>query len=131
MWRKFFSKKTSPLTGVPPIRRLKSYSAQSGYVYQYFYQGQRPLAAERGLEFVFSASANRKTWQPVSVLVTDQALAEWENSHAHPLSATERYAVAKLALFQAFDERSTPELMTVEVRLRAADVAAILDTLGL
>jgi hypothetical protein len=132
MWRKFFSKKTLPLTGVPPIRRLKSYSAPSGYVYQYFYEGQRPLAGgERGLEFVFSASANRKTWQPVSVLVTDEALAEWENSRAHPLSATERYAVAKLALFQAFDERATPDLMTLEVRLRAADVAAILDTLGL
>jgi hypothetical protein len=47
------------------------------------------------------------------------------------LSSTERYAVSKLALFQAFDERATPELMTQEVRVRAADVAAIIETLGL
>jgi hypothetical protein len=132
MWRKFFSKKTLPLTGVPPIRRLKSYAAQSGYVYEYFYEGQRPLAGgEGGLEFVFTTSANRKTWQPVSVLLTDEALRQWEHTHVHPLSATERYAVAKMALFQAFDERATPDLMTREVRLRAADASAILDTLGL
>jgi hypothetical protein len=36
-----------------------------------------------------------------------------------------------MALFQAFDERATPHLMKQEVRLRAADVAAILETLGL
>ena len=56
---------------------------------------------------------------------------QWEQSHARELSATERYAVAKMALFQAFDERATPELMKQEVRVRAADVTAILDTLGL
>ena len=38
-------KKQAPLTGAPPVRRQKTYSAESGYVYQYFYEGQR--AAER------------------------------------------------------------------------------------
>jgi hypothetical protein len=36
-----------------------------------------------------------------------------------------------MALLQAFDERATPDLMKLEVGLRAADVAAILETLGL
>jgi hypothetical protein len=36
-----------------------------------------------------------------------------------------------MALFQAFDERATPELMRREVRVRAADMAAIVETLGL
>jgi len=36
-----------------------------------------------------------------------------------------------MALFQAFDERPTPDLMKQEVRVRAADVEAIIDGLGL
>jgi hypothetical protein len=133
MLRNFFAKKTLPLTGAPAVRRLKSYSAQSGYVYQYFYEGQRPFRSggESGTEFVFTVSADRKTSHPVSVLVADGALRAWEQAHAHPLSSTERYAVSKMALFQAFDERATPDLMKQEVRVRTADVAAITETLGL
>ncbi|HEY1496735.1 MAG TPA: hypothetical protein VGF49_19405 [Candidatus Solibacter sp.] len=129
MFSKFFSKKPLPLSGAPAVRRQKSYSAQSGYVYQYFYEGMRPVAG--GTEFVFTFSADRKTSHPASVLVSEESLVQWQQSHARALSATERYAIAKMALFQAFDERATPELMKQEVQVRAADVAAILDTLGL
>ena len=113
MLRNFFSKKPLPLTGAPAVRRLKSYSAQSGYVYQYFYEGQRPFRSggESGIEFVFSVSADRKAFHPVSVLVSESALLGWEQAHDHTLSSTERYAISKMALFQAFDERATPDLM--------------------
>jgi len=133
MLRDFFAKKPVPLTGAPTVRRLKTYSAQSGYVYQYFYEGQRPLPHknEPGTEFVFTVSADRKTSHPLSVLVPEDALRTWEQEHDHTLSSTERYAVSKMALFQAFDERATPELMKQEVRVRAADVSAINETLGL
>jgi hypothetical protein len=133
MFRNFFGKKALPLTGAPAVRRQKSYSGQSGYVYQYFYEGTRPFssAGERGSEFVFTFSADRKTSHPVSILVSDEAIAAWEQAHGRALAATERYAIAKMALFQAFDERATPELMKQEVRVRAADVAGILETLGL
>jgi hypothetical protein len=133
MLRNFFSKKPLPLTGAPAVRRLKSYSAQSGYVYQYFYEGQRPFRSggESGIEFVFSVSADRKAFHPVSVLVSESALLGWEQAHDHTLSSTERYAISKMALFQAFDERATPDLMKQEVRVRAADVSAINETLGL
>lgn len=115
------------------MRRLKTYSAQSGYVYQYFYEGHRPFrhTGETGTEFVFSLSADRKNWNDLSVLLSDQALIEWERTHQRDLSSTERYAIAKLALFQAFDERTTPEQMKQEVRVRQADVEAIVETLGL
>ena len=114
------------------MRRLKSYSAQSGYVYQYFYEGQRALRGrESGLEFVFTVSADRKTWHAVSVLVAEEAVCAWEEAHAHALSSTERYAVAKMALFQAFDERAAPPQMKEDVQVRHADVAAIIETLGL
>src|ERR1035441_1376355 len=55
----------------------------------------------------------------------------WEQAHGRMLGSTERYAVSKMALFQAFDERATPLEMKQEVRVRGADMAAIIETLGL
>lgn len=133
MFRRFFSPKPAPLSGAPPVRRMKTYSAQSGYVYQYFYEGHRGFATggEQGTEFVFTISADRKNWSATTVLVGNGALRAWEQAHARELSATERYAIAKLALFQAFDERPKPEQLRQHVRLRSADVEAIVESLGL
>ena len=64
-------------------------------------------------------------------MVSHSVLAEWGQAHTRELSATERYAVAKMALFQAFDERSAPEQMKEPVRLRPADVDGIIESLGL
>ena len=125
----FFSKKPLPLTGAPAVRRLKTYSALSGYVYQYYWEGQRPTPS--GTEFVFTVSADRKTSYPVSVLLDNAALQAWEHAHARTLSANERYAIAKLALFQAFDERETPSLMKQPVQIRPADAETIIGHLGL
>jgi hypothetical protein len=133
VFRNFFSKKPVALTGAPPVRRMKTYSAQSGYVYQYYYEGYRPFHAdgETGTEFVFSISADRKFWHPASVHVSDEAVAQWQSAHQRELSNNERYAIAKMALFQAFDDRANPALMKEAVRVRAADVAAIVETLDL
>jgi hypothetical protein len=105
------------------VRRMKTYSAQSGYVYQYFYEGRR------GAAYVFSISADRKNWAPLEVTVEEHALDAWEQSHARQLSGTERYAIAKIALFQAFDERPDPK--TIHAELRVASVDAIVEALGL
>jgi hypothetical protein len=132
LFRWLFRERRAPLTGAPPVRRQKTYSAQSGYVYQYYYEGQRPLRrGARGTEFVFDVSADRKSSWPVSVVVSEEALGHWERGHGRELSGTERYAIAKMALFQAFDERATPALMKADVEVRPADVAAILATLDL
>jgi len=125
VFRSLFSRKTAPLTGAPAVRRLKTYSAQSGYVYQYFYEGHR------GEVFVFSVSADRKTWSTVTVAVPDTALESWQAANARELSSTERYAIAKIALFQAFDERPNPAAMRAEIQVRPADAAAIIESLGL
>jgi hypothetical protein len=112
---------------------MKTYSAQTGYVYQYYYEGHRDFRAglERGTEFVFHISADRKTWVDLSVLLSASAVEAWEASHARQLSATECYAIAKIALFQAFDERPGPARMREEVRVRNADIDGIVETLGL
>lgn len=133
MFWNLFSGKDAPLAGAPAVRRLKTYSARSGYVYQYRYQGSRPLHAGRdsGVEFVFSISADRKNWHDLGVLVSDGAIRAWEEAHARELTSAERHAIAKMALFQAFDERPTPALMKDQVRVRNADVEAISETLDL
>ena len=115
------------------MRRQKTYSAQSGYVYQYFYEGQRPVVRDRqtGTEFVFDVSAVRRDPFPASVFLSETAVASWQQRHGRGLTSTERYAIAKMALFQAFDERRTPSEMREEVHLRAADVEGILETLGI
>jgi hypothetical protein len=83
------------------------------------------------MEYVFEVSADRKTVFPVSVLVQDESVAAWESRHERMLSETERYAIAKMSLFQAFDERENPSLMRQDVHARPADVEAILESLGL
>ena len=133
VFRSLFSKKKAPLTGAPAVRRMKTYSAQSGYVYQYYYEGHREYQSgeDRGAEFVFTISSDRKSWHASSVLVSEAAIQAWEQAHTRELNLTERYAVAKLALFQAFDERPDPAQLRDEVRVRHADVDGIIETLGL
>src|SRR5260370_34345708 len=129
----WFRKKEAPLTGALAVRRQKTSSAESGYVYQYFYEGQRAAKRDgaRGTQYVFNVSADRKSSFPVSVFVSDSALQEWQKEHGRQLSSTERYAVAKLALFQAFDQRESPAALSEEVRVSSEDVASFLATLDI
>lgn len=126
-WLRRARRKPAALTGAPTVRRLKTYSAQSGYVYQYFYEGHRNSG--QGTEFVFSVSADRKSYLPISVVVNSAAAEEWEKAHGRGLEANERYAIAKIALFRAFDERETPGDMERQVLVRSAELELILDTL--
>ncbi len=129
----WFRKKQAPLTGAPKVRRQKTYSAESGYVYQYFYEGQRPAKRDgaAGTEFVFDISAYRKSSFPLSVFLSDEAVQSWQREHGRVLGSTECYAVAKMSLFQAFDQRPSPDHMNEEVRVQAADVESILATLDI
>jgi hypothetical protein len=133
VFRGLFKKDKARLAGVPAVRRMKTYSAQSGYVYQYSYEGHRSYSAggESGVEHVFCISADRKNWHSTAVFLPDESVHGWEAAHDRVLNSTERYAIAKLALFQAFDDRATPQLMRAEVRVRPADVEGIVETLDL
>ena len=128
---RWFSKKSASLSGASAVRRQKTYSAQSGYVYQYFYEGRRPMSPQRGIEYVFNVSSDRKTSSQVSVFVSDDAMRSWQQESGRTLSATERYAIAKMALFQAFDERETPDAMRGAVHVAPADVRTILASLNI
>ncbi len=127
--RKLGNREAPPLAGAPRVRRVKTYSAASGYVYQYFYEGLRP--SRRGVEYVFQASGDRRSYSPVAVFLPDAAVDSWQRERERELSSSERYAVAKLTLFQAFDERPGPAEMRDPVRVRPEDLRAVAERLGL
>ncbi len=131
MFKRFFSRNPAPLSGAAATPRLKTYAADSGYVYHYFYQGYRPspASADACTEFVFQISQDRRDWRPLIVSLPDAALLRWQQEHARELSSTERYALVKMTLFQAFDQCPTPATLRDSVRVEAADVASLLEKL--
>lgn len=88
------------------VRRIKTHSAQTGYVYEYYFVGRRRALPNElpSTEFVFDVSSDRKTRYAVSIFLLDAALDHWAASHARPLTEPEQYAAAKMRLLRAFDE---------------------------
>lgn len=94
------------LRGRPPIRREKVYAADSGYVYQYTYEGYRPVTrdAVEGCEFVFLCTSDRASRFSITVFAPDASFSDWERQFDRELNQVERYAVIKMRLFEIFDE---------------------------
>ena len=90
------------------VRRVKSYSAADGYVYQYyFFEGNRAQReGSPGGEFTYVITADRRSAFPFKIFVKQSALDAWAKQNGRPLTSSEEYAVAKMRLFQAFDEGS-------------------------
>ena len=124
--------KIVPLEGAPAVRRQKTYQSQTGYVYQYYFEGTRRAESVLGpgYEFVFAVTADRKTQFPVSIHIADAAIADWEQLSGRELLSKERYAVAKMALFEAFDNRLDPSAMQEPVLAGTEAVETFLKTLG-
>ena len=90
------------------VRRVKTYTAQTGYVYEYYFVGQRPALSDDPLapstEFIFDVSSDRKSIFAVSVFLLPRALENFVADRGRRLSYPEQYAAAKLRLQQGFDE---------------------------
>jgi hypothetical protein len=118
---------SGPLQGRPPAPRQKSYSASSGYVYQYFFEGWDQESF--GRRYQYAVTADRKTYFPVRILIRKDAATQWERVHGRNLIEAEWRAVAKIALFDAFDRRP-PKGMREEVQVAAEAFEEILARLG-
>jgi hypothetical protein len=92
------------------VRRIKSYSAANGYVYQYYFYELNRIAVDGRAagEFVYAISADRGTSFGLRILVMHTAPESWAALNGRALTASEEYAVAKMRLFQAFDEGVVP-----------------------
>ena len=121
-----------PLRGRPRIRREKSYAADSGYVYQYTFEGYRHAARDgaAGRDFVFLCSSDRSARVSVAVFAPDDSFAEWERGSGRELTEVERYAVVKMRLFEVFDESAHLRADLVDT-LTAAQVERQVEALDL
>ena len=117
------------------VRRVKTYTAQTGYVYEYYYVGKRDALAEDpfapSTEFIFDVSSDRKTIFAVSVFLPPRALEEYTADHGRALSEPEQYAAVKLRLMQAFDETANMLYDGRRLLLDAASLPALLESIGI
>jgi len=116
------------------IRRLKTYAGTQGYVYQYYFVGQRAALANDpeapATEFVFDVTSDRKLTYAVSVLLPENAVIAWAAAHGRPLTEAEKYAAAKLRLFRAFDDLEDVKAHGRRLVIEAAVLEEVLTSLG-
>lgn len=115
------------------VRRVKSYSAATGYVYQYyFYEVQKARRGfSAGTEYVYMVSLDRKQVFPLKIFVKQSAVEKWGRAAGRALSGTEEYAVAKLRLFQALDELPEIEATRPDLIVEESDLQTLLSQLDL
>jgi hypothetical protein len=115
------------------VRRVKSYSSESGFVYQYQFHDAVPAErnGEPGNEYIYYVSADRKTMFPLKIFVGRNTREDCARHLGRTFTGTEEYALAKMRLFQAFDE--TEDLVTTkpELVVDGSNIEALLSRLDL
>lgn len=109
--------------------RQKTYSAATGWVYQYVYRGQRKVAEPSATEYVFAATRDRKNYFPITVILRE-SVGEDCAEQGRPLLPAEHYAIAKMSLFEAFDEYQSIEQFSQAIVPDVPMVQKHLSTLG-
>lgn len=116
------------------VRRLKTYTGAQGYVYQYYFVGQRPALPEDpeapATEFIFDVTSDRKLTYSVSIFLPQSPLAAWSQAHGRSLNDAEQYAAVKLRLFRAFDELEDVKTHGRRLSIDAALLEEALASLG-
>jgi predicted nucleic acid-binding protein len=118
------------MTEQPRTVRLKTYTAETGLVYQYYFVGKRRALQEPAAEFVFDVSSDRHVRFSVGVFVHDAALGEWHAMHRRPLVDAEIYAAAKMRLLRAFDEIEDLFATGRRVEVNSATLEEFVSALG-
>ncbi len=112
----------------------KSYAAQTGLVYQYYFVGQRAaLPNDPGApstEFIFDVTSDRKLTFAVSIFLPQAALDHWAAHRGRALTEPEQYAGVKLRLLQAFDEIADMLGEGRRLRLEGEVLLELLDSIG-
>ena len=115
-------------------RRLKSYTGETGYVYQYYFVGKRAALEQDpeapSTEYIFDVTSDRKTTFAVSIFFPPQALEAWAKDRGRALSEPEQYAAVKLRLMKAFDEIADMLHEGRRLRLDAELLPALLESIG-
>jgi len=117
------------------VRRVKTYTGQTGYVYQYYFVGQRdalPSDPESpATEYIFDVTSDRKTTFAVSVFLGPAASDTWARGRGRALTQPECYAAVKLRLMQGFDEIDDMLQSGRRLRVEPAEICDLLDSIGI
>jgi hypothetical protein len=123
--------KQSDLKGAPSSPRTKTYSANTGYVYQYVYRGYREISqVGSGTEYVFSVTRDRKNNFPIRIQLLDGAMATCVAAAGRELLHAEHYALAKMTLFEALDSISDENELQMPLAPQGTELEQHLRTLG-
>jgi hypothetical protein len=123
--------KDSDLKGTPPSPRTKTYSANTGYVYQYVYRGYRQISEPAfGTEYVFAATRDRRNTFPVTIRLLDSELATCAAKTGRELLNAEHYALAKMTLFNALDSIADLQQLQAPLVPEGTELEEHLRTLG-
>jgi hypothetical protein len=129
-WLKRWLLVRKPLAPAPPAsQRTKTYQAESGYVYQYVFEGRHCCGRETA--FLFSVSAQRQSPRRVAVVLPDTALAPFEKESGRRFIENERYGIAKMALFRLFDTSEKPDQVWKGTQIDADSAREFLTVLDL
>jgi hypothetical protein len=123
----------SPRTAGPTPKRLKVYTAESGYVYEYYFiemRQRKKLFGAPDFHYLYHVTTNRKDFTVVEVVVEEKALRRWKSVNGRELAEVERYAAAKMGLFRVFDECPSPHQLGGGA-VTEANIEALLKPLGL
>lgn len=123
------------LRGAPLRARIKTYSSANGHVYQYVYRGWRStvpavLNVYSALEYVFQVNTTPQNTGRVTVQLLDTEIASCQKRIGRELLDSERYAIAKLSLFDAFDEAEDFSALSDPIVPSASRMQQCLETLG-
>jgi hypothetical protein len=114
--------------------QFKTYSAQTGYVYQYYFVGQRTALAHDpeapSTEYIFDVTSDRKNTFAVSVFLPPSALEHWASARGRELTEPEQYAGVKMRLLQTFDEVQDMLGEGRRLRLDGESLLELLDSIG-
>lgn len=117
-----------------PASQLKTYTAQTGYVYQYYFVGKRQALENDpdapATEYIFDVTGDRKATFAVSIFLQPEAVTAWSSSHGRDLSEPEQYAAVKLRLMQGFDEIVDMLHGGRRLRLDAESLTSLLESIG-
>ena len=122
-----------PREAGPTPKRLKIYTAESGYIYEYYFiemRERKRLFGAPDFHYLYHVTTNRKDFTVVEVIVEDKALKKWKARSGRELADVERYAAAKMGLFRVFDDCPEPRQLRSGA-VTEANIEALLKPLGL
>ena len=114
-------------------RRYKSYAAETGIAYRYFFESRRstvrPAGFGPGSDYIFVTTADQGPPFDLRVFVSHRAIVAWRAVHSRELDSSEQYAAAKMRLFRAFDELENLREESLNLVVDETNVEELLEAL--